>query len=301
MKYKSLCVKMISEVMNMAKYNENIYDDSIWITATPTLASLSLPFMATESGHFIAYEGYSVSREFHDSFLLIYTVKGTGVITSNGSEAAIPAGNGIVIDCRTPHAYKTASDEWDFYWVHIKGSGTEPISALSAPYGLRASEVADNATFERLIKRVMQSMRINDVASSIQISSDLHRLFLVLARSVIEAENFGQKREYAKEIDIVTDYIKDNYQSSITIDDMLSSIHLSKYHFIRIFKRIMGTTPYSYLTNYRINMAKRMLRLTDKSIAEIASDCGFMDTSNFITHFKKSTGVKPVQYRRDFT
>ena len=285
----------------MAKYNENIYDDSIWITATPTPASLSLPFMATESGHFIAYSGYNVSREFHDSFLLIYTLKGTGMVTSNGSDTTIPSGHGIIIDCHAPHAYKTVSDEWDFYWIHIKGSGTDPVSALAAPYGLRAPEVEDNATFERLLKRVMQSMRINDVVSSLQISSDLHRLFLVLSRSVIEAENYGQKREYAKELDIVTDYIKDNYQSSITIDDMLSKIHLSKYHFIRIFKRIMGTTPYSYLTNYRINMAKRMLRLTDKSIAEIASDCGFTDTSNFITHFKKSTGVKPVQYRRDFT
>lgn len=62
----------------------------------------------------------------------------------------------------------------------------------------------------------------------------------------------------------------------------------------------MGTTPYSYLTSYRINMSKRMLRLTDRSIAEIAENCGFLDTSNFITHFKKHVGVKPMQYRKDF-
>ena len=284
----------------MAKYNENISDSSLWITTTPTPASVTLPFHATEAGCFTAYEGYAVYREFHDSFLLIYTVNGSGMISTAGTDEELIAGKGMIIDCHKPHSYKILSEEWEFFWIHFNGCGTEALSEITALYGDHAATVEDKTTFERLLKRVMSSMQINDVISGIRLSSDIHRLFLILTTSMIEAENYRHRCEYADEIDLVTEFIKDNYRESITIDDMLDRVHLSKYHFIRLFKRIMGTTPYSYLTSYRINMAKRMLRLTDKPVAEIASECGFMDTSNFINHFKKSTGVKPMQYRRDF-
>lgn len=284
----------------MAKYNENIYDSSVWITATPTPAAAELPFYAPEAGHFTAYTGYAVTREFHESFLLLYTVRGSGILRAEGGETELKPGCGIVIDCRSPHSYKAVTDEWEFYWVHFNGAGAAPIHSTTAAYGIRAAEVGDTATFERLIRRIMDCMRINDVMSSIQVSSDLHRLYLVLCRSAAEAADAENRREYSAMIDTVTDYIKDNYSENITIDDMLERVHLSKYHFIRIFRRVMGTTPYSYLTSYRINTAKRMLRLTDKPVAEIALDCGYPDTSNFITHFKKHVGMKPVQYRRDF-
>lgn len=82
--------------------------------------------------------------------------------------------------------------------------------------------------------------------------------------------------------------------------DMIQDIHISKYHFIRIFSRVMGATPYSYLMNYRINMSKKFLHATDMPVSEIAEKCGFLDTSNFITQFKKHTGQRPLQYRKDF-
>lgn len=86
---------------------------------------------------------------------------------------------------------------------------------------------------------------------------------------------------------MVIDFIQNNYSDSISIDDMIQNIHISKYHFIRLFRRIMGTTPYNYLTNYRINKSKLLLRTTNKSIAEISEECGFLDTSNFISQFKR--------------
>ena len=82
---------------------------------------------------------------------------------------------------------------------------------------------------------------------------------------------------------------------------MIQDIHISKYHFIRIFKRIIGITPYNYLTNYRINISKTLLISTDKTISEISEECGFSDTSNFISQFKKHTGQRPFEYRKDFS
>lgn len=231
---------------------------------------------------------------------MLYTVRGSGRLRAEGGETELRAGYGTVINCRHPHSYEAVTGEWEFYWIHFNGAGAASLHNALAAYGVRAAEVGDTAAFELLIRRIMDSMRINDVMNSLQISSDLHRLYLVLCRSAADAADAESRRAYSAMIDTVTDYIKDNYSKNITIDDMVRRAHLSKYHFIRIFKRVMGTTPYSYLTNYRINTAKRMLRLTDKPVAEIALDCGYTDTSNFISHFKKHVGMKPAQYRRDY-
>ena len=80
--------------------------------------------------------------------------------------------------------------------------------------------------------------------------------------------------------------------------DLLSSAHMSKSYFLRLFRRYMGTTPYNYLVNFRITQAKELLVLTDHSISEIAQEAGFGDASNFSTRFAKATGQSPMQYRK---
>ena len=118
---------------------------------------------------------------------------------------------------------------------------------------------------------------------------------------MLETERDHQKETYSEDIAAAVTFIQEHYAQPITIDDIIQDIPISKYHFIRLFRRIMGVTPYSYLTNYRINRSKILLRSTEKTIADIAEACGFLDTSNFISQFKKHTGVRPTHYRRDFS
>lgn len=129
----------------------------------------------------------------------------------------------------------------------------------------------------------------------------MHSVFNAVCLASLENDHADIRHNSADDVRIVAKYIENNYRSQITVDDMIKDIPVSKYHFIRRFKRAMGITPYSYLTNYRINMSKKFLRSTDKTVSEIAEICGFLDTSNFIVHFKKHTGQKPLQYRRDFS
>lgn len=285
----------------MAKYEEKISDESVWVTATPTGAALTLPFYATEAGHFCAREGYAVERDRHESFLILYTVSGTGVVTLQNSSFELRAGQAAVIDCRSAHKYCCENGEWNFLWTHINGSAAEPLWRIlyaDAPSAVNVSTAGDFAdTMSSLIRKINR----NDILSSADISSDIHILFNLLIKSGQENEKSAMRSEHTKEIKAVIDFIEKNYSESVSVDDMIREIHVSKYHFIRVFRRIMGITPYSYLTNYRINMSKLMLRTTDKTVSEIAFKCGFLDTSNFITHFRTHTGQKPLQYRRDFS
>lgn len=278
------------------KYEEKISDKSIWAAALPTQFAAELPFYAIECGYFFAEPEYGVSRRFHDSFLLLFTVRGCGKICSGDKEFLLDARHAALLDCRAPHSYKSEGGGWDFFWVHFNGCAAMPMyNALypDSPHAIRPTpEFYDG--FAPLINTITD----NDVIASIDVSQLLHSLLNMLIKSVFI--NARDNINRPSEIETALEFMRENYSENITVDDIIQDIHLSKYHFIRLFKRIMGTTPYSWLTGYRINISKQLLRTTNKSVADIAADCGYVDTSNYINHFKKSTGITPVQYRRDF-
>lgn len=286
----------------MDKFSGKLSDNSIWLTVTPTQLTKTLPFYITEAGHFSVYSDYMVKRDFHDSFLFLYTVCGAGCVKSIDVTVQLPKGCAMIIDCHTAHEYFSQSDEWDFLWIHFGGLAAGAMLEVIYPNNsVRSINMESENDFKDRITSIIDKVIKNDVRTCIDISSQMHMIINAMYTASIEIEENNQKKESADDIRTVLEYIKNNYSRQISIDDMVDTIHISKYHFIRRFNRMMGVTPYNYLTNYRITMAKTMLRTTDKTVAEIAEECGFMDTSNFITKFKKRTNQKPLQYRHDFT
>lgn len=283
-----------------SKYKESILDRSIWVTATPTPLSMALPFYVTEAGHFWADRNYLTRRQQHESFLMLYTVKGCGIVKTAGTEFQLPAQHASVIDCHDPHEYFTAGDNWEFFWIHLNGTAILPLFGALFPDTVHAVATADHNDLPGRFTEILNCSMENNAAGSIRVSSIIHALFDMLFSCMIETGHTGQKKNHMEDVERIVDFIKDHYAEPITVDDMIADIHISKYHFIRIFNRLMGTTPYSYLTNYRITMSKKLLYSTNMPVSEIAEKCGFLDTSNFITQFKKHTGQKPLQYRNDF-
>lgn len=285
----------------MGKYNEKISDNSLWLTATPSTVAMTLPFYITETGHFNAERDYVVERNKHGSYLLIYTVNGAGKVITSDTEIAVNKNCAVVIDCRKYHKYFSVTDEWEFFWVHFNGSAAQTLFDILYQRKEYAIIVNDTDTFSEQLKLILANTKNNNISGSIETSLKIHDLFRILVNSAMENEQQNSRKEHEKNIAYALKFIKSHYSENITVDDIIREIHISKYHFIRLFSRVMGVTPYNYLTAYRINMSKILLRTTDKSVSEIAEDCGFADTSNFINHFKKHTGQRPMQYRRDFT
>ena len=284
----------------MGKYSENIEDKSIWLTATPTPAVLTLPFYITEAGHFYAQSDYDVNREEHDSYLFIYTQNGCGTITSGDNTVDVPIGSAVVIDCHKSHSYASSNGAWEFLWIHIKGGGVKAFFDMLYPNGIFAVNITKPEALSEKTEEIMYGIRENDMLNALRLSAGLHELFNILIADSLKTEQEKSRGRYSEFVEQVTELIHKNYSEVITMDDIIAKVPLSKYHFIRVFKRIMGTTPYNYLTNYRINSAKIFLRTTEMSVSEIACKCGFSDTSNFIVQFKKHTGQKPLEYRRYF-
>lgn len=81
------------------------------------------------------------------------------------------------------------------------------------------------------------------------------------------------------------------------LDELAEIASMSKSYFSTVFKKLNGISPWDYLISKRISFAAELLKNTDKTILEIALECGFNNTANFNRAFKKITGKTPSEYK----
>lgn len=93
----------------------------------------------------------------------------------------------------------------------------------------------------------------------------------------------------------------EDYQHQWTLDEMALISNLSKYQFAHLFKEITGLSPYSWLQVYRIIRSQEDLKKTNKSILDIALDCGFSSVSVYNQLFKRLYGATPGTFRKKLT
>lgn len=98
-------------------------------------------------------------------------------------------------------------------------------------------------------------------------------------------------------IDQAKAFIYEHFSDDIGITDIASCVHLSPFHFSRVFKKCTGYAPYDYLLLVRIEYAKTSLE-SGKDITETAFNTGFNSLENFSYTFKKITGFSPSQFQK---
>ena len=115
-------------------------------------------------------------------------------------------------------------------------------------------------------------------------------------------ENVSQEPEEQEErvINGITRFMQEHLAEEISLSALSEEFHMNPQYISQLFKNEIGVGFLAYLTSIRMEKAKKLLLSTSLSIGEVAEQSGYGDYRVFTKVFKKSEGITPSQYRRDF-
>lgn len=113
-----------------------------------------------------------------------------------------------------------------------------------------------------------------------------------------EPEEAGNVR-LSKVAEMITQYIRENYMYDLSMQDVARMMNYSEAYFCKLFKQCFNRNFTSYLTEYRVEEAKKMLAEPTVNVKEIGKAVGYSDSNYFAKVFKRITGQSPTEYRLD--
>lgn len=138
-----------------------------------------------------------------------------------------------------------------------------------------------------------------DVTSGILQSEESAMNYIIrLIEKALELREKTASNRYGSIVDEVMKYIDNNYaDEELSLNLLASHVNFSPNHLSMIFSQQTGQTLIKYLTDFRMNKAKELLRCTGKRSSEISMEVGYKDPHYFSYLFKKTQGMTPTQYR----
>ncbi len=153
---------------------------------------------------------------------------------------------------------------------------------------------------ESIITRIIYETQMPDEFSAGMVKTLFQEFILFLIRCKKYGESAVQELDAENStIQEVATYIYQNFDKPIYLDDVAKKFNISRSYLSKKFKTTTGFGFKEYLLNVRIKEACRLLLETNKSITEIAFECGFNDSNYFGDAFRRIKGISPNKYRRN--
>ncbi len=98
----------------------------------------------------------------------------------------------------------------------------------------------------------------------------------------------------------IQDFMENNFNDNLRIEELANRVNMSPRNFIRRFKKATNETPHSYLQKIRIEVAKNAFESGESSVVEVMDKIGYQDLKSFSVLFKRETGLTPSAYARNY-
>lgn len=235
-------------------------------------------------------------QNWHENTEILFVTKGKGRIYCNSERIEIEEGDIAVINSFDLHY--TETDKSMEYYCLIPDRAYLQQNGLNTSLIRFRNVVKDEKTiglFKNIIREFEEDGRYKEAGIKLAVNE----LILYMARYYTNPEEGKRDSKTLHYMRMAIGYINSHLHERITADDVADEIGLSKYHFLREFKRITNTTLVEFINGLRCEKAMKMLREENIPIAEISALCGFENGSYFNKIFKSETGMSMSEYRRN--
>jgi len=169
------------------------------------------------------------------------------------------------------------------------------------------SQPVSGIKYSPRVAKLLKS-KIESIAGRSDFDSGLRFLSILQFLATVgpeDSEILGSKNEEvlfsrSHRVRSIIKYTEDNYDKKITLEEIGDLVGMSASAVSRFFKKRTGHNYWTFLVNYRLECAQRLLTGSDKNISEIAYSCGFNSLSNFNKVFRDQNSITPKEYRIKF-
>ncbi|MGN0584701.1 MAG: AraC family transcriptional regulator [Ruminococcus sp.] len=286
----------------MSKITEQLeFQNGRRILSTPSQLARNSLFYLQEIGMQSCEPGFVSSRDDLDSFLFMIVMSGEGVFSYNGNTYNLKPGCIVWVDCMNGYSYKSSSDRpLLISWIHC-GSVTmrNLFSFFFQKQDSILIHVKELKPFIDLFCDIEQIISEKKANYEYHISLKLHALVNMMTTFSQETDGVSNAAStIAEKGALIKEYIEQHFSEKITLDALSAEFCVSKYYMLRSFRNQYGMTIIQYLSAYRIQYAKKLLRFSDMQIDAICKACGIEDVSYFNRLFRSYEGMTAGQFRK---
>lgn len=240
-------------------------------------------------------------KHTHDTYSVGIVTRGQTEFFSHNRIETIRRGNIALINPGEVHACNPSNGSTlTYYMFYIEPDLIREISSALSGKGtcqtqFNTSLICDDLLYDGLIELIFTIETKEDDCEIEELLYDILAVIIKKYGNIVPEES---KRMQCKNkvIEDGRTYLMDNLFQNIPLHELASNIGLSKFYFLREFRRLYKLPPHTYQLQQRINVAKRLL-VNDKPIAHVATEVGFADQSHFTRKFKAFVGATPRQYQ----
>lgn len=247
---------------------------------------------------------------------LVIILKGTAMHVIDTQAFPVKAGDVFVISQNQEHQYQEmhglalANILFDADALHMAEWDIRTLPGFHALFLLEPTFRTQHNFRSRLQLSEQKLHKINDLVHNLTRETEQRNPgYRVIARGLFMQLAVALSRAYSstpteESVDLLRigdaiAHIEANYVHKITLDDLARKSHLSQRHFTRVFQQCMGRSPIAHLVHVRCQKAAELLTGTNRTITDIAFDCGFSDSNYFTRCFRKTMQMPPNQLRNN--
>lgn len=230
---------------------------------------------------------------YRPQFILIS--EGSGILSVNGAEYPLSAGDVMYLPMNVPHSYRCSSGTWRSWWVIADGYGIED---LLPRFGFTEAAVIRNVpmqSVQRRMRSIYEALEHDKLRGAGIASGEMYALMIELYHAL--RFDAAERHSGARAVARAADYMEAHYAEQITLSDLAHAADLSEGYLCRLFSQYFHARPIAYLNRLRIQKAKVMLNRSYLSVESVAEACGFENPSYFTKLFRQTEGITPSAYR----
>ena len=232
---------------------------------------------------------------WHENIEILFFEKGCGEVFIDERIVTAKKGDIVVINSEEIHSARNTDDEIIYSCLIIDKAFCEQMG-----FFIDEQQICSLIKNPEIFEKILTIKTELDEKGEFYIPAVMSKVIEILTELYRNYHYTKTKIKKAKNIEMVKSgisYIKKNFASNLSVEEIAAHTGYSKYHFCRCFKELTGFTVNSYLNNFKTEYAKELLLTNKYSVSQVSEMCGFADISYFTKIFKKNTGCLPSKIK----